>query len=470
MPRHEYTLWLWLTEWMFGYRLAAFATVLLLAGCVSVSDPSPSTNGSVSLGDATDNAPALDTPAPVTFDLATEWLDPSVCKIEEYSEWRHERVSPGQKYTGNATAFPFNPTTLPFQGELHVAMVFIDWEDLSGTHEERDYYLEQAALFEDFYAMASENTLDVVIHPSEEWFTIPESYRGFVTEPEEEAQRGEAPKKQVFYDAAVAASDDAYDYADMDVVFFGIPTGPKVFANGLHEFNFDYNGFLSTDEGDIFDIAVAGDWFLNHHEDEPPWVYYVHEVGHMIGIQHLANEDDQTEDRMWIRNPMNGYDIMADQGGASRTLSAWLRWLPGWLSDHQIVCLEKDSLVKGSYRIQHVNAIEGNLEAVVVKLSERMALVVESRRFDPHLDRASPNDKDGVLVYTVDGTKSAAQGSQELLSPRDITQMIPEPMWRDQRELDAMFFPGDSVEYDGIRVEMTASDGGFDIVTLSPAN
>ena len=149
-------------------------------------------------------------------------------------------------------------------------------------------------------------------------------------------------------------------------------------------------------------------------------------------------------------------------------MSAWLRWLPGWLEDDQIVCLDGESLTTGSYRIQHINAVEGNLEAVVVRLSERKALVVESRRFDPLLDRPSPNDKDGVLVYTVDRTKSAAQGSQVLLSPRDITQMLHEPMWRDQRELDAMFFPGDSVDYDGIRVEMTASDGGFDIVTLSP--
>ena len=90
------------------------------------------------------------------------------------------------------------------------------------------------------------------------------------------------------------------------------------------------------------------------------------------------------------------------------------------------------------------------------------------RRFDPLLDRPSPNDKDGVLVYTVDGTKSAAQVSQVLLSRRDITQMIHEPMWRDPSELDAMFFPGGSVEYVGLRVEMTATDGGFDNYTLSP--
>ena len=448
--------------------VVVLSSMLLVAGCAETDTPSPSTGQQVVDQDSAATLPSEQESNTPNIELTTEWLDPEFCKIEELSEWRHERVPAGQVFKGNATAFPFNPTALPFTGELNVAMVFIDWEDLRGTSAEQSYYLEQAQLFQDFYAMASENTLDVVIHPSSEWFTIPESYRGFVTEPEDEAQRGEAPKKQVFYDAAVAASDASFDYSDMDVVFFGIPTGPQVFANGLHEFNIDYNGFLRTNEGDIFDIAVAGDWFLDSRGDEPPWVYYVHEVGHMIGIQHLANEDDQTEDRMWVRNPMNGYDIMANQGGASRTLSAWLRWLPGWLEDEQIVCLDGESLTTGSYRIQHINAVEGNLEAVVVRLSERKALVVESRRFDPLLDRPSPNDKDGVLVYTVDGTKSAAQGSQVLLSPRDITQMIPEPMWRDQRELDAMFFPGDAIEYDGIRVEMTASDGGFDIVTLSP--
>jgi hypothetical protein len=174
-------------------------------------------------------------------------------------------------------------------------------------------------------------------------------------------------------------------------------------------------------EGEIFDIAVAGDWFLDSRGDEPPWVYYVHEVGHMIGIQHLANEDDQSEERTWVRNPMSGYDIMANQGGASRTLSGWLRWLPGWLTDDQVVCLDRDSLSSGSYRIQNINAVEGDLELVVVRLSDTKALAAESRRFDPHLDRPSPNDKDGVLVYTVDATKSGAQGSQVFLDQgRDV--------------------------------------------------
>jgi hypothetical protein len=131
--------------------------------------------------------------------------------------------------------------------------------------------------------------------------------------------------------------------------------------------------------------------------------------------------------------------------------------------------LDRDSLSSGSYRIQNINAVEGNLELVVVRLSDTMALVAESRRFDPHLDRPSPNEKDGVLVYTVDATKSGAQGSQVLLSPRDITQMIPEPSWRSQHELDVMLFPGDVVDYDGVLIEMTASDGGFDIITVSPS-
>ena len=213
--------------------------MLVLAGCADAGAPSPSTGQQALDEDSAAMLPSEQESNTPDIELTTEWLDPEFCKIEELSEWRHERVSPGDVFKGNATAFPFNPTALPFTGELNVAMVFIDWEDLRGTSAEQSYYLEQAQLFEDFYAMASENTLDVVIHPSSEWFTIPEPYRGFVTEPEDEAQRGEAPKKQVFYDAAVAASDASFDYSDMDVVFFGIPTGPQVFANGLHEFNID---------------------------------------------------------------------------------------------------------------------------------------------------------------------------------------------------------------------------------------
>jgi len=104
---------------------------------------------------------------------------------------------------------------------------------------------------------------------------------------------------------------------------------------------------------------------------------------------------------------------------------------------------------------------------LVIKLSETKAVVVESRRFDPVFDRKSPNSKNGLLVYIVDATKGSAQGNQALLSPRDITQYIEERTWRGGQELDAMFFQGDSVVLDGLKIEAHSIGKDSDVVKVS---
>ena len=415
--------------------------------------------------------------SPDRSDVANQLsMDAEICKIQENSRVRKigdpvfdfvgEKEIRG-RYTGNATAFPFAPTALPVKGEINVNLVFVDFADLAGTKADYDYYVSQVKMFEDFYWMVSENKLKMNVTSSSSWFRIPASYKSFTTTPEEEAQRGEAPKKQVFYDAAIAASDAGTDFSKTDIVFFAVPRAKSVFSQGPHEFNFDWNGYLKTAEGDIYDTATAGDWFLKSGEDEPPWVYYVHEVGHIIGIPHQANEDVKNERRLWIQNPINGYEIMANQGGASRTMTSWLRWLAGWLDDDQIACVTKESITDDYFELKPINTVSGDVESVVIKLSDTKVVVVESRRFDPYFDRKTKNNKNGLLVYTVDATKGSAQGNQVLLSPRDITKYIEEPMWRTSQELDAMFFQGDSVVVDGLKIQAFKVGGNSDLVRVT---
>ena len=407
-------------------------------------------------------------------------LDSNICKIEENSRARKigdpvpnflGEADIRGRYKGNATAFPFAPTALPIMGEIDVALIYVDWADNPGNKIDYDYYQEQVKFFDDFYWMASENKLEMKVQTSDKWFRIDGSYEDFTLTFEEEAQRGEAPKKQVFYDAAVAASDPEFDFTDIEIVFFAFPRGKSVFFHGgPHEFNFDWNGYLKTEERDIYDTTAPGDWFLNSGGDEPPWVNYVHEVGHMLGIPHQANEDFKDGRVLQINNPINGYEIMANQGGATRTMSSWLRWLAGWLDDEQVACTTKATIEDEFYELTPINNVSGEKESLVIKLSDTKALVVESRRFDTYFDRPSPNNKNGLLVYTVDATKGSAQGNQALLSPRDITKYLVEPMWRTSSELDAMFFQGDSVVFEGIKIEAYSIGKNSDVVRVTKVN
>lgn len=403
-----------------------------------------------------------------------------ICKLKENSRMRKlgDPVSNflGQKeimgrYSGNATAFPFAPTVLPITGEIDVAFIYLDWADLPGTTADYNYYKYSAEMFRDFYWMASEHKLKMNMHITERWHRVAGSYLDYVTRsPEDEAQRGEAPKKQFFYDAAVAAVDPFIDFTDIEIVLFVVPTAKSVFFAGPHEFNFDWNGYLKTKERDIYDTATVGDFNIQRKDSgNPSWSYFVHEVGHMLGIPHQANEDENKPfTEKYIVSPLGGWDVMGEHGGGQRTMTSWLRWLAGWLDDDQVICAPKESITDEYFELHPINQVAGKVESLVIKLSDTKAIVVESRRFDPKFDVETGNSPNGLIAYTVDATKGSAQGSQRILSPRDITRYIEQRnTWPDRRELDAIFYQGDSLVYDGVKIEAYRIGGQSDIVRVT---
>jgi hypothetical protein len=65
---------------------------------------------------------------------------------------------------------------------------------------------------------------------------------------------------------------------------------------------------------------------------------------------------------------------------------------------------------------------------------------------------------------------AGGEGGQALLSPRDITKYLVEPMWRTSSELDAMFFQGDSVVFEGIKIEAYSIGKNSDVVRVTKVN
>jgi hypothetical protein len=186
----------------------------------------------------------------------------------------------------------------------------------------------------------------------------------------------------------------------------------------------------------------------------------------MIGIPHQSNSESPDGRVVEVASPMGGYDIMGNQGGATRTISSWLRWLAGWLDDGQVICRVSQNLKNETFRLSPINRVNGQTEALVIKLDESKVVVVESRRFDPSFDRRTLNSRKGVLVYTVDANKGSAEGNMALVSPREISEYIYEPTWRDQYDLDAVLRKGDSVRIGDIVITVKRLGKKFDLVDL----
>ncbi len=391
-------------------------------------------------------------------------VNPDNCKIKEMSTARLAQPF----VLHNAVAFPFLPTSLPVKGNIKAKIIYLDWADLPGNEKDYSYYKQQFKMYKDFYWMVSENTLNINLEFSEKWFRVKGSYKDYLITAQDEPQYGPAPKKQKFYDAAVEASDAEINYSGVDIVFYAVPTEKTLFENGPHEFNFAYNAYLKTGEGNKYDIAAAGDFFLKN-PGQPPWVYYVHETGHMIGVPHQANEDlNKPGVEKYLVTPLGGWDIMSNQGGGTRTITSWLRWLAGWLTDQQVVCVKEDMLTENYYELNPINEVAGKIESLVIKMDDTKVIVVESRRHDPVFDIETGNSKNGVIVYTVDALKGPAQGNQVLLSPRDIKNYLREAnTFPDWRELDVIMKKGDSVQFENIKVEVVEIGTKSDIVKVT---
>ena len=396
--------------------------------------------------------------------------DADICRIEENSLYRNgELADPIRPFKGNATAFPFNPTELPIEGEINVAFIHIDWEDLPGSQADYDHYVEQVQYFEDFYWMASENKLKMNVEITDDWLRADGSYKDVATDWAGEAQRGSGVEKQKFYDVAVAASDPYIDFSDIDIVFFGVPKQGTVFeGGGPHEFGIDYNAWLKTDEGNIYDTATAGDFF-KIIESQPEWVYYVHEVGHMIGIPHQANEDENRPGvALETVMPFGGWDIMSNQGGIQKTISAWLRWLAGWLDDSQVVCLDRESLDEDILvELTEINEVQADTEAVVIKISDSKVVVIESRRESDYFDFPSSASRDGVIVSITDGNLGPSQGNQRIIQPRRDGKLLEVRGEFMGNDLDALLFEGDQVEIAGLRIKNLNSKSNSDLIQIT---
>ena len=400
-------------------------------------------------------------PVSSRFTLSGETVDDGICKLRENSSPRNTYQNP------LAASFPGVTYTIPHTGRVDIALVYLEWGDLRGTEADFEYYQHQASMFEDFYYMVSDGKLDINIHYVKKWFEVGPTYVDYKMSPAQDG--GSYHSKDIMQkngDAFIAASDAGTDFSGMDAIIFAIPRAKEVFETGPHAFGHNKQNGLRTQEGTIYDWISAGTWFIDN-PGQPSWVFYVHEFGHSLGLIDFRGSNDDMREK-YLNNPMGGYEIMDNQGGPTRTMTAWVRWVQGWLNDSQVLCVDSTEITTNYYKINRLNKVGGATKAVVIKTSSTKAIVIESRRWDSKFDVPVVNSKDGVVIYTVDSTKGHAEGPLRLVSPRDITRYLSEPnTYPDWRTLDAIFYEGNFITIDGVTIKVEELSASGDIVSVS---
>lgn len=418
---------------------------------------------------ATDNQEEQPSQELVTFDLAQELVDDSLCKLEEQS-WGSRNYSP---YLA-ASFPPSKGITVDVIGSINIKVVFLEWEDLSGNQADYDFHVDLLEKAKDFYWVMSEGKLRLDYSYETSWNRVPGSYvDSYIPDDKSGGDWQSLSYLQEKIDKFVAASDPFVDFGDADVIFFAFPTAKVVVdGGGLHTFNFG-NAIARTDEGEVGNLFSSGSRVYDHADEVQGWAVFAHEFGHTLGMPDLRDWSQGREPlgpnqyAMPIVNPMYGIDTMDNQDAGTQGISGWMKWLQGWLDDSQVICIEAGSVEAEYYRLDDANIMKAENKMLVIKLSATEALIVESKRWDKRFDMPMPHPRDGIVVYRLDAKRGHAEGPLRLLTPRDINEFLDQPnLWPDWRVLDVYLFEGDYVEMGGIRVTNVQSEREADTVLI----
>jgi len=398
-----------------------------------------------------------------------------------------ERADPGScrpfGVRADVTAgFPLPARAAPSIGTLRVAVLFMDFPDTPANHSARDEAQLGLPFVETYLETVSYGRLDVEFAPLHRWLRAEQSHSQYLSE--------RNALEHLVDQQAVRLADADIDFADVDMLMIVMP--------GSHWSGGNAVGEVLTDEGGVSTLRVN----VSRHEPARPRPWgsvAAHELVHNLGLADLYSYDgrhlsrvDAPANRAWVDVQMGlmsmrahfiassqdtrlAHDWVHADGYRSTSyrldlhaleMLAWSRWQLGWLDASQVACLSED---EATVTLSPVAAPGGGTAMAAVPLSDREALVIESRRkigYDAGLDHREPDGAsttfpalatEGVLVYTVDASRHTGE------LPLTVAGDHGNGLVDDYPVLTV----GQSVTVRGYAVTVVADDGDTHTVTIA---
>ncbi|MCW5874116.1 MAG: M6 family metalloprotease domain-containing protein [Anaerolineales bacterium] len=343
-----------------------------------------------------------------------------------------------QTFAHLGLGFPRSEHRLPSLGAVQVVVLFADYDDAPAAQSPQDLFAIISPQAEQFFAAQSYGRFTLELQPHFVWLRLsqPSAHYG--------ASLTSYFEHLAFLQEAVDLADAEVDFSQADaVVLLSNPDAYEIIYGPT------YTGFLDsglTADGVIIPNGTTSGRDLIHWG----YLWLNHEMGHSLGLPDLYAYDNGEH----IFRYNGGYSLMGNIFGHAPELTAYERWILGWLDDEQIYCLPAHDTTQ-----QTLTAIEtaGGLKALVVALDESRSLVVEARRalgYDERLEQP------GVLVYVVDASIASGYGPLVVL-PQD------DPL--DNERWQATLQRGETLEFEGLIVHVVESGDTYDTVVVQPS-
>ncbi len=332
-----------------------------------------------------------------------------------------------------ALGFPKVEGLAPSVGQLNMAVLFVDFDDVPATKSTDSVFSIINPIASEFYNEISYGRLQLNLNPHHEWLRLskPSAHYG--------AGIYKFLPHRDFIQEAVDLVDSKIDFKDADVVLVISNPEAKAIASGPVFKTLDPEYKIKTDEKDI-SVGITSGYDLNY------WggLWLAHETGHTLGLPDLYLFEGEN-----TLSSVGTFGIMGTAAGNAPGYFAFERWVLGWIDDDQIYCHCDGEVVS------EIEAIEnkGGTKAVVVPIDSTSALVIESRRkigFDK-------KTREGALVYLVNTALAGGSGP---------IQVKPGVKSEYQFLQDAPMTKGDIYTYKNILVEVLESSTSSDKVKV----
>jgi M6 family metalloprotease-like protein len=336
--------------------------------------------------------------------------------------------------------FPRHPDRLNSNGTINATVIMVDFPDFTASVTNADAYAMISGATARFTDQ-SYSRMTYTMTPINTWFRMSKNS----SEYDFDTNSGH----KAYIEEAVALADASVDFSNTDSLIILATPNATTLTKGP-AFSQIHGGGVTVDGNEILNVATSG-YDLNSWGS----IWLNHEVGHNMGLVDLYASTVTNSSDPWNTLRYTGqFSYMGYNSSNSNSpgLTAWERWLLGWLDDEQIVC--KNPVATGDFS-QVITPIEssGGIKAVVIPINSTKAIVVESRRA---LGIDASMAKTGALVYTVDSSIDSSMGPIQVY-----------PVTSDTRYIQSIRSAGESVRIGRINIRVSSSTDTGDTVDVT---
>ncbi|NQW06665.1 MAG: hypothetical protein HQ476_04730 [SAR202 cluster bacterium] len=394
---------------------------------------------------------------PISTSPTTDFEPISICKL---SKPANLPMNDGER---GSVGFPRDSDAISSEGSHKALLLLVDFPDAIADATLASTFKERILLVDNFFAESSYNKFKLTVEPTTKVYRLQNTstFYGLLEAAEGGPIAGSTPKLQDLLLDSMAAADKDIDFSKYLFITIAAPLSKTLTLSGAFGLS-----PRSTEKFDGVKYNFASfsplDSVLPVSQYNKIW-NWTHDIAHMLGLMHPFEREDR-----------NAWDIMFNFA-PQPDFMGWNKWKLNWITDDQVYCLRNSMDKKILTLLSPVGVASQLKKMLVIQSNLAYALVIEVRR-ETSFDRSSfLKEQGGVIVYRVDTTKQGNTGSPKA-GPFKILSNLQKKITYVSNDLNQIPYTigtmkqGESIEIEGVRIEVLQSTAEGDYVSVSKVN